>query len=236
MTARFLIDLRVGPRTLEMAAQLVASVALCCGEHPAPLLLIDDHRPYPAAILKVFGLVKHRRRPTRRGRKRHPALKPPPGLQVGVVHKRRDDLGALLGVRTYGLFGSARGIRQRIAELGLGQKINTSHLERLNGTLRGQQTRLARRTRNGSRLAGMLQCALWLWRDLYHWTRLHASLPGQTPAMAMRLTDHVWTVVEYLRHPVHVSTYQREEWAGRRNIALESALDARNCKRTWPTS
>lgn len=236
MTSRFLIDLRLGPRTLEMAAQLVASVALCCTRHAAPLLLIDDHRPYPAAILQVFGLIKHRRRPTGRGRKRHPRLKPPPDLRVGVVHKRRDDLGSLLGVRTYGLFGSARGIRQRIADLGLGQKINTSHLERLNGTLRGQQTRLARRTRNGSRLAGMLQCALWLWRDLYHWTRPHTSLPGQTPAMAIGLADHVWTVREYLRHPVHVSAYQREDWAVRRNIALESALDARNRKRTLPTS
>jgi hypothetical protein len=45
-------------------------------------------------------------------------------------------------------------------------KINTSHMERLNGTIRGQQARLARRTRNGSHLEEMLQYSTWLWRDL----------------------------------------------------------------------
>ena len=38
--------------------------------------------------------------------------------------------------------------------------------------------RLARRTRNGSRLEKMLQYSLWLWRDLYNWTRVHYSLLG----------------------------------------------------------
>ncbi len=55
-------------------------------------------------------------------------------------------------------------------------KINTSHMERLNGTIRGQQARLARRTRNGSHLEEMLQYSTWLWRDLYNWTRVHYSL------------------------------------------------------------
>ena len=236
VTSRFLIDLRLGPRTLETAVQLVASVALCVSGPTLPLLLIDDHRPYPAAILQVFGWIKHRRRPSRRGRKRHPVLKAPPGLEVGVVHKRRDDFGNLLGVRTYALFGRLKDIRQRIVELGIGREINTSHLERLNGTIRGQQTRLARRTRNGSRLKSMLRCALWLWRDLYNWTRPHGALEGHTPAMVMGLTQHVWSVVEYIHYPVHVSELQRKLWTEERKNVLESPLDARNRKKTLPTS
>jgi len=54
--------------------------------------------------------------------------------------------------------------------------------------------------------------------------------------MALGLTDHVWTVVEYLRYPVPVSPYQREDWADRRNRTMESALEARNGKRGLPTS
>ncbi len=81
---------------------------------------------------------------------------------------------------------------------------------------------------------GYLQCALWLWRDLYHWTRLCGSLPGQT--LAMGLTGHVWTVGEYLRHAFHVSSYQLEEWAVRRNNALDSALEAGKRKRISPTT
>jgi len=46
--SRFLIDLRLGPRTLETAAAMVAVVAACC-LGTLPLLLVDGHLPYPAA-------------------------------------------------------------------------------------------------------------------------------------------------------------------------------------------
>ena len=65
---------------------------------------------------------------------------------------------------------------------------------------------------------------------------MHGSLDGQTPAMAMSLAKHIWTVAEYLRYPVHVSDLQRELWAEERNNALKSPLDARNRKKTLPTS
>jgi len=230
------IDLRVGPRTLESAAALSASVAACCNGNPAPLLLIDDHLPYPSAILQVFGLVKHCRRRRGRGRRKHPRLKPPPGLLVGVVHKVRDATGNLVGVHTRALFGRLRDIRQRIRDLGIGQEINTSYIERLNGTLRGQQTRLARRTRNGSRLTEALQWALWLWRDLYNWTRCHGSLNGRSPAAALGLAEDVWSVRQYVSYPVHVSDLQRDIWAEQRQELLTSALTAKKHKETLPTS
>ena len=170
-----------------MAAELVASVALCgpAAGRP-PLMLIDDHLPYPAAILQVFGRVLHRRRRRGRGRRKHPGLKPPPGLLVGVVRKLRDAKGNLLGVRTRARFGRLKAIRRRIIQLGLGRMINTSYVERFNGTLRGHQARLARRTQAVSRGEGPLQWGLWVFRDLYNWVWVHGGLRGRTPAMAMR--------------------------------------------------
>jgi hypothetical protein len=226
----------VGPRTLESAAALVASVAACCNGGILPLLLIDDHLPYPTAILQVFGVIQHRRRGTKRGRKKHPRLKPPAALWVGVVRKLRDAKGNLVGVRRRALFGRLKDIRRRIRDLGIGQWINTSHIERINGTARGQQTRLARRTRNGSRLVEMLQWALWLWRDLYNWTRAHGSLHGRSPAMALGLAEEIWTVRRYVHHPVHVSELQRQLWAEEREILLTPATDARKRKKALPTS
>lgn len=215
---------------------MVASVAVCC-RGKLPLLLMDEHLPYPTAILQVFGQIKHRRRRRQgRGRKRKPTLKPPPGLLVGVVKKLRDAKGNLLEVTSYALFGRLKDIERRIRRLRIGRKINTSHLERLNGTLRGQQTRLARRTRNGSRLSCALQWALWLWRDLYNWTRVHGSLRGRTPAMVLGLTQHVWSVLEYTRYPTHVSDLQRQQWAEQRNKALESPLDVYQRKKALPIS
>jgi IS5 family transposase len=58
-------------------------------------------------------------------------------------------------------------------------RFNSGGVERLNGTIRTQQARLTQRTPNGSRLAEMLQWALWLWRDLYNWVRPHGSLEGR---------------------------------------------------------
>jgi hypothetical protein len=234
---RFLLDLRVGPRNMEHARQLAASVRMGVPDDMfLPLLLIDDHLPYPQAILDVFGQVKHRRRRRGRGRRKHPKLKPPPNLQVGVVKKQRDERGNLIRVRTKALFGVKKEIERRIRKLGIGQKINTSHLERLNGTIRGQQARLARRTRNGSRRKDLLQKSLWLWRDLYNWTRIHYSLWDQTPAMAMGLAEEVWSVRKYVLYPVHVSELQRMEWSERRNDILESAVEVYNREKCLPIS
>ncbi len=234
--SRFLIDLRLGPRTLESAAALISSVGMACNHRSPPLLLIDNHLPYPAAILQVFGLIRHRRRKRGRGRRKHPDLKPPPGLMAGVVEKVRDMTGNLLRVRTRALFGRKRDIVKQIKRLDIGEQINTAHIERLNGTLRGQQSRLARRTRNGSRLAEALAWSLSLWRDLYNWTRPHGSLDGRTPAMALNLVEVVWTVPRYVAHPVHVSDLQCQVWAEERESWLTSALDSRKRLKLLPTS
>jgi hypothetical protein len=234
--SRFLLESIIGPRTLESALQLTASVALYSKDKDPPLILIDDHLPYPQAILQVFGDIKHCRRKNGRGRFKYPRLKPPADLQTGVVKKIRDNRGNLLKVSSKALFGKKKEIVKRIQELGIGQKINTSYVERLNGTIRGQQARLVRRTRSGSHLEEMLQYSIWLWRDLYNWTRVHYSLLYETPAMALCLTDAVWTVLKYISCPVHVSDLQHRDWAEQRSAVLESAVDVYKRNKSLPIS
>ncbi|MBM4104649.1 MAG: hypothetical protein FJ263_11515 [Planctomycetes bacterium] len=216
--------------------ELTASVAVYSKDKDPPLILIDDHLPYPQAILTVFGKIRHRRRKNGRGRFKDPRLKPPANLQVGVVKKLRDDRGHLLKVSSKALFGKKKTIEKRIRELGIGQTINTSHVERLNGTIRGQQARLIRRTRGGSHLERMLQYSIWLWRDLINWTRVHYALLDETPAMAIGLADEVWTVLKYILYPVHVSDLQRADWAEQRNSVLESAVDVYIRNKALPIS
>jgi len=237
VVSRFVIDLRVGPRDLATAAALVASVAVCLPAGAAPpLMLTDNHLPYPSALLQVFGEVLHRRRKRRRGRKKAPGLKPPPGLLAGVVHKVRDASGNVVKVRAEALFGRLKAIKARVAELGIGTTVNTAHVERLNGTLRCQQARLARRPRCVSRDESRLRWSLWLWRDLYNWVRAHGSLAGRTPAMVMGLSDRTWSVLEYVRHPVHVGDLTRAIWAEEREDVLTSALDRHKRRKTVPSS
>lgn len=219
-----------------MALALVASVALCCPPRAPLTILADDHRPYPQAILHIFGVTRHRRRRRPFRRRKHSDLKPPPGLLVGIVSKLRDATGNLVRVKQRRLFGRLKDIRQQIQELGLGYEINTAHIERINGTLRTQQTRLARRTRNVSRADTWLERALALWRDWYHWVRPHGSLAGRTPAMATGLTDHVWTVLEYIRYPVHLGEFQRAIWAEDRKNILPNGLNRQKRPIPLPTS
>lgn len=232
-----MIDLRVGPRDRATAAALVASVAVCLPAGAAPpLMLIDNHTPYPAALLQVFGEVLHRRRKRRRGRRKNAGLKPPPDLLAGVVHKVRDASGNIVKVRAEALFGRLQAIKARVVELGIGTTVNTSHLERLNGTLRCQQARLARRPRCVSRDERRLRWSLWLWRDLYNWVRGHGSLEGRTPAMAAGLAVRVWSVLEYIRYPVHVDDLRRAIWAEEREEVLTSALEHEKPRKTVPSS
>lgn len=235
-TARFLIDLRIGPRTLEMAIALVGSVAVCCTPGTPLTILADDHRPYPQAILRIFGVTRHRRRRHGRGRRKHPDLKPPPNLLVGIVSKLRDATGNLVRVKRRRLFGRLKDIRRGIEQLGLGHDINTAHIERINGTMRTQQTRLARRTRNVSRADIWLEWALSLWRDWYHWVRPHGSLAKRTPAMAIGLTNRVWTVADYVCYPVHVGEFQRATWAEDRENLLTNGLNRQKRRKALPTS
>lgn len=219
-----------------MATALVASVATCYTPGGSLMLLADDHRPYPQAILTIFGITRHRRRHHGRGRLKHADLKPPPGLLVGIVSKLRDATGNLVRVKRRRLFGRLKDIRKRIKQLGLGYQINTAHIERINGTMRTQQTRLARRTRNVSRSDTWLERALSLWRDWYHWMRPHASLARRTPAMAMGLSDRVWTVPEYVCYPVHVGELQRAIWAEDRENLLTNGLNRQKRPKALPTS
>ena len=112
MKSRFLLESIIGPRTLQTAMQLTASVAIYSKDKDPPAILIDDHLPYPKAILQVFGQIKHRRRRNGRGRLKHPRLKPPADLQVGVVKKIRDNRGNLLKVSTKASFGKKKDIEK----------------------------------------------------------------------------------------------------------------------------
>lgn len=114
-------------------------------------MLVDNHLPYPSALLRAFGEVLHRRRRRRHGRRKNPGLRPPSGLLTGVVHKVRDASGNVVKVRGRALFGRLKAIKTRVVALGMGTTVNTSHLERLNTTMRCQQAHLARRPRCVSR-------------------------------------------------------------------------------------
>lgn len=222
-----MLGVSVGDRNAEHADRFVAQIALYLKS--LPLFQVDHWKAYYGAFLCIAYRVVHRRRRSRsqRGRRPGPVLAPRKDLHVAVVDKIRDASGRVVKVARFALYGTLKAARKILAESGVGQVIHTSFLERLHATMRGQTARLVRRTRAGSVLVSLLQQQLWLWRDVYNWIRVHRSLQGRTPALAAGLTDHVWSMREYVRYPVHRDPYDEAEQEERLKEILQCPLDPR---------
>ena len=75
------------------------------------------------------------------------------------------------------------------------KRICTSHIERLNLSMRMGVRRLTRLTNAFSKKLDNHKAAIALWFCFYNWCRVHRTL-RVTPAMQAGLTDHVWTMQE----------------------------------------
>jgi IS1 family transposase/transposase-like protein len=77
--------------------------------------------------------------------------------------------------------------------------ISTSHIERVNLSLRVHLRRFVRRTNAHSRKLDNLRYAVHTFMAWYCLCRVHQTI-RVTPAMEARLTDHIWTMEELICH------------------------------------
>lgn len=174
-------------RVLSQVAQRVR------GARQRPPALSSDQLPgYEAAIVEVFGQV-----PPYPGRGRPPSQKrPTPQLQYGQVVKQREQ-GRVVAVSERIVFGQTP------------FSVSTCGVERTQLTSRQSNGRLVRKTLSFSKQRQMLEWAC-AWEDLvYNFAhpvktlRLPAATAQRqwhrrSPAMAVGLTDHVWSIAELL--------------------------------------
>ena len=78
------------------------------------------------------------------------------------------------------------------------EHISTSHIERLNLTLRMSLRRYTRLTNAFSKKIENLTASVAIHFFFYNYCRPHQTLKGKTPAMAAGLTDHVWKLPELI--------------------------------------
>jgi hypothetical protein len=144
------------------------------------------------------------RRPVRTGRPGRPPLRVPPELRLTQTIKPRDRRGRLLRVERRATFGAP------IADPA------PVHSERLNGALRDRLACLTRKTHTFAKTAATWDALLGLALFEHNCLRPHPALrrlraePGRryrrrTPAMALGLTDHVWTWAEFLTTPAPIT-------------------------------
>jgi IS1 family transposase len=228
MGSWFLLWVDFGPRTQDTAAALIAQVVARAQE--VPLFLTDGWKAYPAALLQVLGMVYRPRRRGKVGRKPKPRLVAPKHLCYAQVVKVRDKAGHVVEVSRRVVFGGPRRFGKQLRLRQLGETIQTAFMERWYGTLRGLVAPLRRRTRclSWSRLRH--RGKVWLMVSLYNFVLPHKSLRQgrtlRTPAMAIGLTDHVWSYREYVWRPVHTDPVLRQQMEARITRLLTPALQA----------
>jgi IS1 family transposase len=205
--SKLVVSLVVGKRTQEQTKALVHDTKRRLRAGHLPAIFTDAYEGYESAILAAFG----RRYPApaqgSSGRSRRSILRWPQGLAYGQVKKHYKGRG-VERVEVRVLYGKAR-LKHVLALLGYKQ-INTSVIERHNGTSRLRNQRKVRKTLAFSKMPRYHRWMSWLSVGLYNFCRGHCSLKSvqdtqvqhRSPAMAARLTDRIWTVREWLLCPV----------------------------------
>ena len=226
MGSWFLLWVDCGPRTQDTAAALIAQVV--ARTQALPLLLTDGWKASTAALLQVVGVVYRRRRCGKVGRKPKPRLVAPKNLFYAQVVKVRNTAGQVVEVSRRVVLGGPRRFGKQLRLRQLGETIQTAFMERWYGTLRGLVPPLRRRTRclSWSRLRH--RGKVWLMVSLYNFVMPHKSLrqgrTRRTPAMAIGLTDHVWSYREYIWLPVHADPALTRQMDDRIRQLLTPAL------------
>jgi hypothetical protein len=216
MGSGFRLWVACGPRTQDTAAALIAQVI--AQTRQLPVFFTDGWKAYTAALLQVVGVVSRPRRRGNVGRTPKPRLVAPPALFYAQVVKVRNQTGHVVEVSRRVVYGGPRRFGKPLRLRQLGETIQTAFMERWYGTLRGLVAPLRRRIRGLSWSRTRHRGKVWLMVSLYNFVMTHKSLrqgrTPRTPAMAIGLTEHVWSDRESIWLPVHtdpVITKQLDE-------------------------
>jgi IS1 family transposase len=207
--ARLVVSLVVGKRTADATRALVRDFWRRTGGRAMRLMTSDEYPAYEEAIRAAYGRVVVPPRTGRPGRPRSPYTVVPPTVTYATVHKEREN-GRVVRVRTRVVFGTAAAVAQAVAASAVGRVVNTSFVERHNGTDRNRCGRKVRKSYGFSKDWQTHRAATvfsyfsynfcWPVRTL-RVRGEHGRWQKRTPAMAAGLTDHVWSLVEWVTYP-----------------------------------
>jgi IS1 family transposase/transposase-like protein len=202
---RLVVSVIPGERTAESAQELVAEVKERLGGRTPELITTDEYAPYEGAILEAFGEEVVPPRTGRPGRPRKPYKVAPAGLNYATVHKTRRK-GRVVEVMRRVIFGTAESVAAALANSGVSRTINTSFVERHNGTDRNRNARKVRKTYCFSKDWWVHHAVTFLTMYSYNFcwpvrTLTTEAGEARTPAMMAKLTDHVWTLAEWIKRP-----------------------------------
>ncbi|MEO5345755.1 MAG: hypothetical protein H7834_05175 [Magnetococcus sp. YQC-9] len=206
---RLLLHVVTGKRTAEHCLQVVKEVQKRTGGRTDMLLTSDEYPPYQTAIDRVYATEVAQPKKPGPGRRPKPKRVMPTDLCYATVRKTRKK-GRVVEINRTVVFGSIVLLVLWLLRSTVSFVINTSFVERLNATDRGQNARKARKSYCFSKNWAMHNAMTYFVAFSYNfcWPVRTLRTKGEngkwearTPAMAAGLANHVWTVHEWISFP-----------------------------------
>ena len=207
--SRLLLCLIPGKRDGAACKEVIQQIHDRTGGRTDLLITSDEHAPYEMAIHEVYGREQPQPKRPGPGRPPQPKTVMPPELCYATVRRRREQGRVVEVVRTV-VFGTIALLHALLRRSTVSTTINTSFVERHNGTDRHQNARKHRKTYGFSKEIELHHAASYFigYSSNFCWCvrtlRLRDADGGwqpRTPAMAAGLTDHVWDLWEWLTYP-----------------------------------
>ena len=199
----------VGQHSAEHVDVLVADFRRRTDGRLMNLMTSDENPAYAQAILDNYGAEYQPRRKGRRGRKPARRKRVPKGLRYATVHKTREK-NRVVKVEQRVIYGTVVAVLAALAASVVSAAVNTVFVERHHGTDRNRNARKARKTYCFSKdwdVHEAVSCFTlfsynfcWPVRTLRE-QDAEGKWQARTPAMAAGLTDHVWSLAEWLSFP-----------------------------------
>jgi IS1 family transposase len=206
---RLVVSVVPGKRTSENTRQLVQDFKERTEGRIMNLITTDEYPVYETEILEAYGETVEPPRTGKPGRPAKPYKVPPKDLQYATVHKVREK-GRVVKVEQRVIFGTLVAVLAALAASLVSTVVNTAFVERNNGTDRNRNGRKVRKTYCFSKDWKVHEAVTYFTMYSYNfcWTvrTLREKGPDntwvqRTPAMVAGLTDHVWSLSEWLAYP-----------------------------------
>ena len=205
--SRLLLSLVPGKRTGEQCQKVVDEVKMRTNGRTDLLMTSDEHAPYKTAIEHAYAVdVKQPDGTIQR--------KMPEDFCYATVCKKRKG-GRVIEITRTLVFGAWSFLLMFLSWSAVSNTINTSFVERHNSTDRNQNARKGRKTMRFSKdwdmhnaityFVGFSYNFCWPVRTL----RIKNEAGGwvkRTPAMAAGLSDHIWSISEWISYPARPRT------------------------------
>lgn len=235
--SRLIVSLVVGRRTAETLQQAWTDFyQRTDGALPA-LITTDEYAAYIRVIVSTYGVRKEDLEMTEAEKEQYdwdamPAVYFPVEIAYATVHKEREQ-GRVVRVEQRVIFGTAKQVTEALAAGTTAPSINTSYIERWNGTQRNFNARKRRKTYGFSKELVFHVAVTWLCVVAYNFAWMPRTLRQRvqddpprysyrSPAMAAGLTEQPWSLEQILRYPMYQQRSQRKKRKRRKRKAIKA--------------